>query len=257
MSNVRSVLSVVILCSIVSGSVFLEGMELLRLLYEKKNKSKEVKQVKVSLRNSRVRPAYACIKGDYRSDYYSIESLIKKHGYKIRENDLFLYFWVLDAEPYPAPTLYGKEATKNIHHVLNKLFPLESCLFDRVVVPVKKLLNPDGTFKGENDIVKVQMIEEDYDIELILTDKGKKFYDRIELCKKHPKYYDDNKKALLEKEILAIGPDKKKQHGPKGFDFSQIKFPEGFCFGKIKFNKGFYGSQIEIIYCGDGNNYSN
>ena len=190
MSNVRSVLSVVILCSIVSGSVFLEGMELLKLLYEKKNKSKEVKKVKVSLRTSRVRPAYACIKGEprSRSDYYSIESLIKKHGYKIRENDLFLYFWVLDAEPYPAPTLYGKEATKNIHHVLNKLFPLESCLFDRVVVPVKKLLNPDGTFKRENDIVKVQMIEEYYDIELILTDKVEKLYHRIELCKKHPKY---------------------------------------------------------------------
>jgi len=221
MSNVRSVLSVVMLCSIVSGSVFLKGMEELNSGVGGKNNSREVKKIECKL-NKHLLPFYLNISENPVFMNRSKKSLSKRYGYKIFDNDLFMSFYVLPDKDGSHITLHGKEGNRR---------DLAYCQFGfgelmGIDIPVKMLVNGNGTFKGKGDVVEVKMIEENFDIELMITNKVKEFYNRIKKSKISPHYiFFDNgdEKALFDKEILVEDINGKDQHGPNGFDFSMIR----------------------------------
>ena len=101
------------------------------------------------------------------------------------------------------------------------------------------IFNPNGTLKGEGDIIeKIILKKKQFDfvgtLRVGFHSYIPKFHalslheelcSRIKECRKNPDYFCGNKneKALLDEGILAIGPDGNIQHGPNGFDFSQIK----------------------------------
>jgi len=213
MFNVRSVLSMAILCSVVGGSVFLEGMN---------GGDREVKKVNLYLSNNFYEFAYPDITKDPTCINYSLslKSLPKRYGYSILPNDPMAIFCV-----EPSLKVCGKEAMKG--------FCRKFTFMLTVAIPIKLLLNKDGTLKNEGDTITIKMFEEKFDV--MGTFKKGRFdcastlhqalCDRIETTEKYPNYCitGGNKEALLEQEILFKDSDGKIRHGKNGFDFSRIK----------------------------------
>ena len=227
MSNVRSVLSIVMLCSIASGSVFLEGMEKLNLDVVEKSNIREVKEVKLIL-DSGYRPAYSSIteKPSCLSAGCSIKSFSKRYGHQVFKNDLFFGFDVVPIENNKSIVLRGKEATKGL------IFDFD--FLKKMYLPVRMFFNPNGTLKVDGDIIeKIIFKQELFDIVGRLVSGRfdcaptlcQAFYDRIEACRERPNYCigGGNEKALLDEGILVRGPDGEMQHGKNGFDFYQDK----------------------------------
>jgi len=224
MFNVRNVLLVVVLWLIVSGSVFLEGMEKLKSNVEK-NKKREVKEVYLTLKISDCMPCYPDIKEKSSVFSYgcSIKSLSKQYDYIVRKNALIFTFIVNPIKDIRI-MLYGKEANKDRG---------SNCTnFNTLYLPEYMLLNNNGTFKGYGDrIKKIRLKQESFDILPILekscfdyeSNLRKMFYCLIKSFEKEPIYCIDSEKELLDESILVKDSDGKIKNGSNGFDFSRFK----------------------------------
>ena len=180
MSNVRSVLSIVMLCSIASGSVFLEGME------------KEVKKVDLTLRLSNGHGLmYMDIKEkpDWLSFFQSKYALQRIYNFPMKDNEPILTF---DMSSKSKIYCYGETMMTNVrkHSLENKCVEIHT-----LCLPVGQLLNKNGTFKKDGDRIKIEMTEEKFDIHATLKDNKwnnkiikEELYKRMKMYEKKQDY---------------------------------------------------------------------
>jgi len=214
-------LSVVMLCSIVSGSVFLEGME-----------KKQVKKVSFTLR-FHDSFTYMCITKNpgILSEYASKSFFIKMYGFLIKDNEPVIQF---DVSSRKNINCYGKTSMVNV----KRSYPEEKSVWlQGVYLPVSQLLDKNNIFKKDGYEIEIEMLEENFNICGTLkngiwnnhnnTSIQEQLYLRIKKFKNQPDYPcdDENVCKLLKKGILAVSFDKN-GHGPNGFDFSIIRTSE-------------------------------